>query len=294
MQVEAARHENGMEAWLASYGALAGEWGAWSAPPNTRALHAHRLKAGRPPSLPPPRSDLPKPRTRQIDDLCKRVGKRRAGRYRRPGRARASPHSRQAVQSTAPPGAGPPRARPGAARRSTPVARAPPRRRQCAASRWRWVASAAACPPRSAPASSPAPKPLSCVLAQTLQGVSLPLTSITAPDIRFARSASIRAGSSTTGPRQVLIRTASERIFSSCGVEIIPCVVGSRGTWRVTMSDCSSSSSRGVAWHRKTTAEARRMRGAREGKRGGGGGEGRGRTVAPSSRSRPGESSSGS
>ena len=66
-----------------------------------------------------------------------------------------------------------------------------------------------------------------------------------------------------------MIRTASERIFSSCGVEIIPCVVGSRGTWRVTMSDCSSSSSRGVAWHRKTTAEARQGEGREEGADGG-------------------------
>ena len=63
--------ERGWKASLISYGALvASEQGAWPAAPNTHALRAHRLKAGRSPSLPPPRSDLPKPRTVKFPTIC--------------------------------------------------------------------------------------------------------------------------------------------------------------------------------------------------------------------------------
>ena len=49
---------------------------------------------------------------------------------------------------------------------------------------------------------------------------------------------------STTVPRDALMKLAPGFMRANCAAPIMPCVSGVSGTWRVTTSDASSSSSR--------------------------------------------------
>ena len=62
--------------------------------------------------------------------------------------------------------------------------------------------------------------------------------------MRPLRSASIRSGSFTTGPREVLTRTADGFILVNQLASTIPLVCLFNRTWSDRMSDSSSSASR--------------------------------------------------